>query len=151
MVKTKKESTEEWNELYKYVKEDVLMYIDKAMPKYMLLRLRGLSEGKFIANKKISSMAKYEYNDILMTFKINKIKIHNALKTVEFKDERHMFNYIMVIIENSINDVVCMIRKNEKSKVQAENVEVAAIITEEKAGYKKKTKDKSSKILNDLW
>lgn len=151
MAKTKKESNEEWNNLYKYVREDILMYVDKAIPKYMILRLRGLAEGKFMANKKVAPMAKYEYNDILMTFKINKVKIHSALKNVEFKDERHMFNYVMVIIENSINDVVAIIRKKEKSELQAEHVEVAAIITDEKADYKKKTKNKTSKILNDLW
>lgn len=151
MDKTKKQINEEWDELYQYIKHDIIGYSDKAIPKYMILRFRGLADGKFMANKKTKPMATYEYTDILMTFKINKIKIHNAMRSVEFKDERHMFNYIMVIIEGSINDVVDMLKRKAKSETKTENVEVASIVVEDKAEYKKKTKNKESKLLNDLW
>lgn len=151
MDKTKKQISEEWNELYKYIKHDIMGYSDKAIPRYMILRIRGLADGKFMANKKTIPMAAYGYDDILMTFKINKIKIHNAMRSVDFKDEKHMFNYIMVIIEGSINDVVDMLKRKKKSETKTEIVEVASVVVEEKAEYKKKTKTKQSKLLNDLW
>ena len=42
---------EDWDELYQYIKKDIFEYTDQALPKYMILRLKGLVEGKFMANK----------------------------------------------------------------------------------------------------
>lgn len=146
---TKQEKLE-WEELYEYVKLEILGYKDKALPKNLVLRLKGLSEGKFMANKSTKAKAKYSFNSILMTFKINKYYISNILKDErKFQNEGHKINYIMIIIENKINDVVDKINHAEKSKLKGESVEVT--VNNDKAEYTKKTKETNSDILNDLW
>lgn len=149
--KMTEQEKEDWNELYEYVKLDVLGYMDKKIPQSLVLRLKGLSEGKFMANKYTKPMANYSFKQILTTFKLHKFEITNGFKNNEktFKDENHKINYMMVIIEKKINDVVDKMNRVEKSKVQGENVEVNA--NEEKAEYKTKTKEVKSNILNDLW
>lgn len=152
MDKTKKQIDEEWKELCLYIKTEVLEYENKSLPKHFIMRLKGMYDGKFYANNKVSSNAKYEYTDILMAFKMNKIKIQNVIKSKEFATEKHMINYIMAIIDSDINNVVDMIRRKEKSQTKAENVSVASIVVDtDKAEYKKKTESRSSRILNDLW
>ena len=50
---TKKE-IKEWDELYQYIKKDILQYDDnKKLPKWFVLRLKGLNQGKFCANNNI--------------------------------------------------------------------------------------------------
>ena len=66
---------EEFDELYKYVKNDILLYNRKILPKEFVLRLRGLSEGKFMSNKNTQAQASYSYKEILLTFKLCKSKI----------------------------------------------------------------------------
>ena len=151
--KTKKQINEEWNELYKFVKIEILGYENKAMPKYMILRLKGMCDGNFIKNKNTQNQAHYEYTDILMTFRINKYKILKAMQSVTFKDETHKFNFIMKIIENDINNVVDMITRKEKSeqKTQQVNVVSDSIDIDNKAEYKKKTNKTTNKLLKDLW
>ena len=55
-VKRKKMSEEEkeqFNELYSYVHDVIMGYDEKtALDRYFVLRLKGLKEGKFIANNK---------------------------------------------------------------------------------------------------
>ena len=119
----------------------------------MILRLKGMCDGNFIKNKNIQNQAHYEYTDILMTFKINKYKILNAIKTTTFKDETHKFNFIMKIIENDINNVVDMIKRKEKSEEKSQQVNVIgdSINIDNKAEYKKKTNKTTNKLLKDLW
>lgn len=116
---------EQFDKLYDYVKNDILCYYDKVLPKYMILRLRGLKNGKFIANKNIRALANYSYNDILLTFKIMKNNILSSIKDEsKFKDEKHKFNYIMIIIESNINDVVDRIKKSKLSENKISNIDV---------------------------
>jgi len=153
MARSKKmteQEIKEWDELYQYVKKDILGYTDNMkLSKKFVLRLRGLSEGKFCSNNKIKPMAKYSFKTILNTFKIKKLDIMIALKTVNFNNEEHKMNYILAIIENSINDVVLKEKKIEKQEEKMEDIEINT--SENKADYKRKTEAKKSKILNDLW
>lgn len=139
-----------WDNLYQYVKKDVLGYTpDMKLSKKFVLRLKGLSEGKFCSNKKIQPMASYSFETILTTFKVKKLDIMIALRNTKFKNEDHKVNYLMSIIENSINDIVMKANRIEKESEKAEEIEIN--IVENKAEYKKKTQKKNSKILNDLW
>lgn len=152
MEKTKQQINEEWSNLYDYVKKEIFEYENKNLPKTLVLRLKGLYDGKFMANRYSKPKARYEYTDILMTFKINKINIVKILKTKEFKNEQHKVNYVMAIIENNINDIVEMIERKNKSEVKGEEVKVAiSEIDDLKANYNKRTKENTSKILDDLW
>jgi len=150
-VKMTKQEIKDWDDLYQYVKLDVLGYIDKKVPKALALRLKGLNEGKFSPNNRTKSLGKYTYKQILTTFKLFKFEIINGLENNKsvFQDEEHKVNYMMVIIEKKINDVVDKMNRVEKSKVQGAKVEVN--IGGDKAEYTTKTKEIKNNRLNDLW
>lgn len=141
-----------WNDLYEYIKKEIMEYSeDLKLPKFIILRLRGLNAGQFMANKKQTPIANYDYKTILYTFKICKASILTGFKTnnTKFTDERHKFNYAMVIIESNINDMV--IRLNN-AKVAKEKAEVLNIdnIYHEGAEYQTRLKDHNDK-LKELW
>lgn len=102
--------------LYQYVKKILGYGDDMALSKFMVLRLKGLSEGKFHANKKVKATASYDYNTIYLTFVYCKADIQRALQTKTFQSEQNKFNYIMAIVENNINDVVMRLKNAKKSK-----------------------------------
>lgn len=148
---------EEWCELYEYVKKDILMYTeDMKLSKFMIMRLKGLSQGVFINSKgKLTPLANYSFKTILMTFKLKKSDIINYINRNEgiFNGERHKFNGIMTIIENSINDTVIILGRAKKSKEKSENIELD---TQESkysgSSYKSKNKKKiKNDRLKDLW
>jgi len=150
MSKMTKQELEEWNDLYEYVKNDILKYDEKlALPKNLVLRLKGLQQGKFIANKKTKALGDYSFKIILMTFKINKYEIVNALTDKsKFKDESHMINYMMAIIEKKINDTYSRLNRLEQSQIKGENLEITE--SENKAEYKQKTKEVKNSRLKEL-
>lgn len=151
MGKMTKQDREEWNELYEYVKVYILNYPkEKSLPKILILRLKGLKDGKFIANKHTQSKGDYSFNIILLTFKICKMNIINALgDKSKFKNEVHMINYIMTIVENKINDVFDMVNSKKKAdemvdKVSLNNSNINNI-------YIKKTSEIKNERLKSLW
>lgn len=125
MSKMTEQDKTEFDKLYQYVKTKVLGYTgDMALPKFMVMRLKGLSDGKFYANNKTKSTAKYDYNTIYLTFVFCKDKIQNALQTKKFTSEQNKFNYIMAIVENNINDVVIRAKKTKKVEEKIEKTEI---------------------------
>lgn len=121
---TKKEK-EEWAVLYDYVKVDVLGYKDKVLPRQMVLRLKGLANGKFMANSKVKSNGEYTFNQILLAFKLSRAKIDSYMMSTSFENESHKVNGIMLFVEQEINNVVDMLKRKEsmKEKVEATNLE----------------------------
>ena len=152
MSRINTEEKEKFDQLYQYIKKEIFGYDDKQkLPKYMVLRLIGLKDGKFIANNKTNSMAQYDYLHILYTFKINKMKIQNIVQSSNFENERHKFNTIMLIIENEINDVVNRLKQVKKSEEEIKSMSVDNII-HEGANYKNKNIHKKfNKELEELW
>ena len=120
MAKVTDKEKQEFDKLYQYVKKILGYSDDMALPKFMVLRLKGLTEGKFMANKKTTSKASYDYYTIYLTFIYCKDKIQKALQTKKFANEQNKFNYIMAIVENNINDVVIRLKNAKKSKQVAE-------------------------------
>jgi len=149
-IKKEKKDMTDWNNLYDYVKLNILGYNDMNLPKYMVLRLQGLSKGQFMANKSIKPMASYDYKTILFTFKACKQDIMSGLMSnqTKFTNEEHKFNYIMVIIEKNINDIVIRLKNAKNAKEKAETVNMDHIFTN---GAEYKTKTKVNEKLNDLW
>ena len=81
-----------WTELCTYIKKEILQYDDTMkFPKYLALRLKGLSEGKFIANKNTKSQGEYSFRTILYTCQIVRPKILNyfSQNSARIKDEQH--------------------------------------------------------------
>lgn len=141
---------QEWCELYEYVKKDILGYSENMkLPKRFILRLQGLHNGVFLANKNIPKQAEYSYKTILLTFKMKKFDIMIGMKNNTFKDESHRLNYIASIVESGLNDTILRMEKAEKEKEKAEDIQIE--VNDNKAAYVKKTKEVKSKILKDLW
>lgn len=149
---SKEQDNKEWGELYEYVRSDILEYKPTMqIPKFMILRLRGLRKGKFIANKNQKPRADYTYNEILLTFKACRHDILKYTRRNVFEDEQHRFNYIMVVIENNINDIVLRLENAKRHDERVESVDVSHIKRDVGAQYQRKTEDKNNKRLEDLW
>lgn len=138
----------EWDELYQYVKIDILQYQDKKMPKEMVLRLLGLKDGKFYANNKVKAEAVYDYKLILLTFKLMKGTILQCLNNVEIKDERHKVNLIMKIIESEINNVKDRLEAKKKSEEKLLGTDLSHQIHEQQQYTKKSNRTDK---LKELW
>lgn len=143
-----KEESQDWEELYLYVKN--LMGYDKnqSLSRYMVLRLKGLLTGKFIENNNIKDSSNYSYKTILNTFKFCSLNIKNAFRTKTFKDESHKFNYALAIVEKHINDIYIKTRNAEKAKEEAKNVSIEALVH---VGAEYKPKEKKKDKFLDLW
>jgi len=150
MAKMTQEEKDSFDKLYQYIKKEIFEYNEQSLPKYMVLRLKGLAEGKFIANNNTKLMGKYTYQQILFTFKINKLKIKEIINSSNFKGEQHKFNTIMLIIEKDINDVVARLNQKVQSEKKLENIDLKNI-THEGAEYKNKSSKQLNSELNDLW
>ena len=146
---TEKEK-QDWEALYFYVKNLLGYDENQALSSTMVLRLKGLLTNKFIENKNIESMANYSYETILNTFKLCSPDIQRALRTNNFKNEMHRFNFILKIVERNINDVYLRMKSVEKAKEDAENT-IVDTVEYTGAEYQKKTIETNNKLLNDLW
>ena len=141
------EEEKKFKELCEYVKKEIMGYDEnQKLSKHMCLRLRGMKDGKFIANKTTPSMAHYSYDIILLTFKY--IKHHgldNLLIGKKFKSEEHKFNYIMVIISNNINTVYNKVKKIREEQNRSDNIKVVEL-----PNYKNKYESTPKKVNKDL-
>ena len=157
MAKMTDKEKQDWDKLYNYVKK-ILGYDDTmALPKFAVMRLKGLSEGKYYANKKTKTMAQYDYNTIYLTFIFCKDKIQQALQTKSFVNEQAKFNYVFAIVNNNINDVVLRLKKAKKTEKKIEKSEVVDYEIkvdkniESTAQSKKTDSDTFTSLTNDLW
>lgn len=143
------EDNQDWDELYEYVRTNILGY-DKSTPlsPSVVSRLLGILHGKYKVNNKSVDNAKYTYKVALNTFKMCSVDIQRALRTNNFKDEEHKFNYIAKIIENNINDIYVRMKNVERAKEEAKNTMVETF-THTAAKHKSRTK-KNDKF-SELW
>ena len=147
--KMTKEDKIAWDELYTYVKKNIMGYDDdQALSNAMVLRLKGLLTNKFMENNNIQSTANYSYETILNTFKYSYLDIQKALRTNNFKDESHKFNYVLKIVEKNINTVYVRMKNAQKAKEEAKNMAIEAP-THNRAEFKTKKKKKDK--FTDLW
>lgn len=146
-----KEEKIEFDELYNYVKKQILKYDDsQSLPKSIVLRLKGLKKGKYMENLSQKDNANYSYKIILYTFQICKPQIDSALNSVEFKNENHKINYIIKIVESNINDVYFRLKKVEEQKNRTKNLDTEFLTNNNGCAYTKKTKETRKKF-DDLW
>ena len=141
--KMSEEEKEQFNELYSYVHDVIMGYDEKtALDRYFVLRLKGLKEGKFIANNKTKLYGEYTFQEILATFIYCKNEIVKGLTFNDFKDTQHKINYIMFLVELQLN----MIRERMRNKVKGEKqIEQTEITERSKIKYVNKNKDKKKK------
>jgi hypothetical protein len=145
-----KEEKQEFDDLYYYVKNEVMGYTDKVFPTNFVLRLKGLAEGNFVANKSMTVKAKYSFKVILLTFKLCKAKINDYLSrnASSFQSEQHKFYGVMRIVEGEINNTVAMLDRRVKSEAKVEVMDVEHHSAEQ-AEYttKGKVKNKFKELL----
>ena len=152
MVKKKMSDQEkkDWNELYSYIHDVIMGYDEKtALDRYFVLRLKGLKEGKFIANNKTKLYGEYTFQEILATFMYCKSEIVKGLTFNDFKDNQHKINYIMFLVELQLNMIRERIRNKPKEEKQIEQIE---IVEQSKIKYvnKKDKKKKPNKLLEGI-
>lgn len=140
----------DWNSLYDYVKEILNYDKNQKLPSFLILRLRGLKKGQFVANKNNTAISDYPYEVIRLTFALKKDSIQYAIRTKDFKDEKHKINYIMTIVESSLNDVYksYMNMKNQQKKNEQKVEDISSDTTNR---YVQKTKTNLDDKLKDLW
>lgn len=118
------------------------------LSKFMIMRLRGLKDGKFIANKTTPSMAHYSYDVILATFiYIKQHGLDNIIQHKNFTSEQHKFNYILVIVSNNINTIYNKIKKIREEQNRVDNISVLEL-----PNYTNKYSNKqTNKELENFW
>ena len=153
MGKTKltQQEIQEWDELYEYVRSNILKYDNtQAIPRSLILRLKGLSTGKYIENRSIQDKAKYSYKTVLYTFKACETTILNAIRIKSFRDETAKFNYICKIVENNLNDVYMRLQRAKKSQEGVSQADTQ-VLNHQSSTYKSKQNKKQNKRLEELW
>ena len=151
-IKMSVDEKEQWDKLYHYVKTEILQYdSNQSIPPNLILRLKGLKNGKLIANRSTENKAEYTFDIILYTFKLCKTQIFSGIFGKVFKDEMTKFIYITTIVENNINDVYLRITNAKKLQEKTEIINVDNIYNSG-ADYQKKTVDNNvNENLNNLW
>ena len=140
---------QDWEDLYYYVKNNIMGYDEnQALSSTMVLRLKGLLTNKFMENGNIQSTANYSYETILNTFKFCYPDIAKALRSNNFKDEMHRFNYVLKIVEKNINTVYMRMKNIEKAKEEAKNATISAPTH---TGAEFKPREKKNDKFSDLW
>lgn len=149
----KKMSAEElqsWNELYEYVKIKVMDYSDsQCLSNQMVLRLKGLATGKYLANNKSVNHASYSYDAILTTFKFCMQQIQKSFRMKRFEDDNKKFNYACAIVANNINTVIARMDRAKQTEKQSETLDLSHLNTP-RAQYQRKTEDYRPE-LEELW
>lgn len=81
-----------------------------------------------MANKHSPSMAHYPYKVILLTFKyVKQHELDNILRSKNFNNDQHKFNYILKIIDSNINTVYNKVKKLKEEQHRADNIEVVEL------------------------
>lgn len=147
--KMNEKEKQDWESLYMYVKSNIMGYDEnQALSSTMVLRLKGFLTNKFIENNNIQSTANYSYETILNAFKYSSLDIQRALRTNNFKDEMHKFNYLLKIVEKNINTVYMRMKNTEKAKEEAKNTTVEAPTH---TGAEFKPRENKKDKFTDLW
>lgn len=147
---TEKEK-EQFGELYRYVKTEVMNYDSKqSLPSSFVLGLKGLATGKVVENKRQKDRANYGYDIVLLAFKLSKNKISYAIRTKDFKSEQQKFHYIRKIVEDELNNAYLLNKRYEEEKSKVDQINISNLANNQNANYIKKTTKVNDK-LKDFW
>lgn len=144
----KQKETDDWDELYQYVKKDILGYSEgQILSRFQVRILRNLRNGEYVVRNKKMINKGYPYKVILYTFKLKKKDILSSIYGKTFNDEKHKFNYIMVIVINSINDIYKRYLNSLKDKTEKD---INISIEDKKEIFKKNMESKPDNKVKDL-
>lgn len=141
-----------FKELCDYVKTEIMGYDEnQALTKNMILRLRGMKTGQYMANKSSTVNANYPFKIILLTFQyLKQHELLNIVKTKNFNSEQHKFNYIMKIAENNINLIYNKAKQLQEQRRKSENIKVNELPNYENK-YKKHEVETINKDMEQFW
>ena len=146
-----KEEREQWDRLYDFVRYKVMGYDENiSLSRNMVLRLKGMVNGKFMANRNTKNTAHYSYEVVLNAFKYSMPDINRAISRVSFVDEGHKFNYIMRIVDGNLSTVYLRMKNAEKIKKEVEK-ETATVDTHNAVEYKPVKKTAKKDKFANLW
>lgn len=153
------EERDDWYELEEYVRCKIMDFVDEGLTKQMVLRIKGLRYGQYMANNNAQKHSNYSFKTILLTFKACYPKIRRAISTKQFKDNMQKFNYIMAIVESEISDVSQRIRRAEEERARSEainhdiaqNSNVDAIYEHKNKVAKSNKKQPRKNRFSNLW
>lgn len=141
----------QWDKLYQYVRKEIMLYDDnQALPKNIVLGLKGLKTGKAVENKTQQDKANYTYDIILLTFKFCKSTIFKSISGKNFKSDLQKFIYIKVIVENNLNDIYNRMNKAKRLEEKIETTDMSNIYYDG-ANYQSKQNSKTNEKYDDLW
>lgn len=141
-VESRHAENDEWNKVYDYFKKDILGLSDGAnLSPHAVERLLGLRVGRYKPNASNTRTLKtgYSFATILYTLKYSKRAIDKALKTVNFKDDKHRVDYLMKIVQNNINFIQTRMNRLAQENKRAEKLKKEEA-TEEQRGVQYKRK-----------
>ena len=148
MIKMTEKEKHDWYDLCDYIKYEILEYSpEMKIPQTLALRLKGLAQGNFMANKYIKPNASYTYEQILITCKVCKPKIKDyfSKNSAKINGETHKMKFL----EHEINDVVLKIQQKEQIDTEILRMSFENH-TEDKADYKTETTNVKDKF-DELW
>lgn len=149
MAKMTEEEKQNWNELLRYIEKEILDYSDEQhLQKNAVLRIRGLLNGKVMANNNTENNGEYPSVVLLYTFKIDRQKILHAIRGKNFENEEMKVAYIAAIVRGDINDVYERVKSAKRTEQSISKVDTS-IIRHRKSNYERKTIDK--KQYEELW
>lgn len=147
-----KKEKEQWDSLYQYVKKEIMLYDDsQALSRNIVLGLKGLTQGKEVANNNIQSTANYSFELILLTFKFCKSQIFKSISGKNFKSDVQKFIYIKRIVENNINDVYERVNNVKKTEEKVEVADVSNIYHKGATYKSKQNNTKNTDKYKDMW
>lgn len=119
---------------------------------YLAMRIKGLRVDEYIpkGTNTIGVDRGYSYESIYNTILFCTQKIHTAIRTKKFSDEKHLVNYVMYILK----DNVAFIDKRTKNRVVSDRTiektfEKVRIQTEEDYDNFVPVEDEKAKALSD--
>lgn len=123
--KMTEEEKKAWEELDWYVRSNIMGYDqNQGLSMAMVLRLKGLRYGQYLANGNHDKTSNYSFSTILNTFKACSIIIKRAMSKKTFRDDMAKFNYAMAIVDNNIAKIYGKEKYAKRAKEEMEKKEV---------------------------
>ena len=131
---------QKFNEVDVYIAAEILGYeIGQITPPFLKKRVKKLAES-------------YDYEVIKLCFETLKNDLHYYLNNRDFHDEQHKVNYIMVVIENNINDVYKKWKREKTTQMKQKKMDEVSCVELTNIPLntqKQKTNDISSFLMGD--
>lgn len=149
--KKKERKDQSFLNLCAYIEKEIFGYDEnQKLQKAAILRLRGLSSGKVIANNKIQSNGNYSFDVVLATFIENKSKILYAIRGKQFQNESNKMGYVCAIIRDKINDVYVRMKEAKQSDEKVESFHLSDDY-QSVPEYTNSTKTDNKDKFSELW